>query len=139
MNPTHNKTIAVSPGRTQNAYVEKLIQSDNETVAGSGQPVNGGATQTISHFNEAQPSSSATNTTKLPEGAEYREGILLYRGCPVDQMMAYPLRIACRVLGISYTVLWEEIKLRKIRMTDRKLISRKEIERYLSEQSKDEN
>ena len=53
-------------------------------------------------------------------------------------MMAYPLRIACKVLGISYTVLWEEIKLRKIRMTDRKLISRKEIERYLSEQLTDE-
>jgi hypothetical protein len=52
--------------------------------------------------------------------------------------MAYPLRIACRVLGISYTVLWEEIKLRKIRMTDRKLISRKEIERYLEQQSREE-
>jgi len=139
VNPTNNKTIAVSPGLTQKAHVEKLVQSDTETVAGSGQQVNGSAMQTISHVDEAQPSSSATNATKLPEGAEYREGILLYRGCPVDQMMAYPLRIACRVLGISYTVLWEEIKLGKIRMTDRKLISRKEIERYLSEQSKEEN
>jgi hypothetical protein len=75
-----------------------------------------------------------TKVTGLPCGAEYREGLLLYRGCPVDQMLAYPLRIACKVLGVSYTVLWEEIKMRKIRMTDRKLISRKEIERYLKEQ-----
>jgi hypothetical protein len=43
-----------------------------------------------------------------------------------------------RVLGISYTVLWEKIKLRKIRMTDRKLISRKGIEHYLGVQTKDE-
>jgi hypothetical protein len=46
----------------------------------------------------------AVNETKapgLPAGAEYRQGMLLYRGCPVDQMMAYPLRIACRVLGVS--------------------------------------
>ena len=88
---------------------------------------------------QAEKAVNETKAPGLPAGAEYRQGILLYRGCPVDQMMAYPLRIACRVLGISYTVLWEEIKLRKIRMTDRKLISRKEIERYLSEQSKDEN
>ena len=84
----------------------------------------------------------AVNETKiaeLPCGAEYREGLLLYRGCPVDQMLAYPLRIACKVLGVSYTVLWEEIKMRKIRMTDRKLISRKEIERYLKEQSDKSN
>ena len=139
MNPPLNESVAVLPGLTQNSQVPKVIKTVKEKVAGSDSPVNGGAMQSISHVDEPQPSSLATNATKLPQGAEYREGMLLYRGCPVDQMMAYPLRIACRVLGISYTVLWEEIKLRKIRMTERKLISRKEIERYLSEQSNDEN
>lgn len=94
--------------------------------------------ESISHLDEPVAEALPEGAAKLPEGAEYRKGMLLYRGCPVDQMMAYPLRIACKVLGISYTVLWEEIKLRKIRMTDRKLISRKEIERYLSEQLSDE-
>ena len=63
---------------------------------------------------------------------EVLNGVLHYRGIPVDQMRAYPICVAMAITGLRRTKLWEEIQLGRIKMTTSKLIPRAELERYFN-------
>jgi hypothetical protein len=59
--------------------------------------------------------------------------IFMWKGVPVREMSAYPLTVACKLLGISRTTLWRQIALGHLRKTPRNLIPRFELERYLKD------
>jgi hypothetical protein len=59
-------------------------------------------------------------------------GVLLYKGTPVRDMVALPLRVAAKIIGISETTLYKEIGLKRLRTTSLKLIPRTELDRYLT-------
>jgi hypothetical protein len=59
--------------------------------------------------------------------------ILMWKGVPVREMLAVPLAIACKLLGMGRTSLWKEISLGRIRKTPMNTIPRTELERYLAE------
>lgn len=61
-----------------------------------------------------------------------REGdILIFRGVPVREMLAYPIQIAAVLLGISYWTLRRQVQLGWLRQSPRAMISRAELLRYL--------
>lgn len=71
----------------------------------------------------------------LPKDIKVYEGRLYLRGVPVSEMLAFPMPVARLLLGISESTLWREVQMNKIKTTPLRLISRKEIERYLDAQS----
>lgn len=75
----------------------------------------------------------------LPEGTPKDvtvfQGRLYYQGVPVSEMLAYPMCVARLLMGVSETSLWRIVNENRIRVTPLKRISRKELDRYLEEES----
>jgi hypothetical protein len=63
-----------------------------------------------------------------------QDGVLFYKGTPVREMGAYPPLLACRLLGMGRTTFWEEVSLKRLTLTRRKLLTKFEFERYLREE-----
>ncbi len=68
------------------------------------------------------------------KGLTRENGVLIYHGIPVKDMLAFPLQLAAMLLGLGYTTFWKEIKLGHIRVGPRKLVSRAELKRYSESQ-----
>ncbi len=83
-----------------------------------------------------QIESQSVPTGRL-KGLTRENGALVYQGILVREMLAYPLGLAALLVGLSYTTFWKEVKLGRIRVTPRKLVSRAELERYLESQLAD--
>lgn len=76
---------------------------------------------------------AVSETTPSKSRLEMKGDVLHYNGIPVREMLAYPLPVAMRLLGVSRTTLWREINLGRLKQTRLKLIPRVEIDRYLAE------
>jgi hypothetical protein len=63
-----------------------------------------------------------------------RQGVLLWKGAPVRDMVAVPTLVAAHLLGISRTQLYYEVLEGRLKQTRSKTISRQEIERYLADE-----
>jgi len=66
-----------------------------------------------------------------PAGLALEGGILCYRGVPVRDMIALPIRIAAFLIGRDRSTLWRAIAAGHLRSKNR-MILRSEIDRWLS-------
>ncbi len=66
-----------------------------------------------------------------PSPAPALDGAGVYKGFPIANMLAFPVGLAAKVMGMCRTKLYYEICQGKIRKTSAGVISREEIVRYL--------
>jgi hypothetical protein len=76
-----------------------------------------------SHVPEPKP---VTRSTTSP---------LMWRGIPVGDMLAFPSGLAARLIGVSRSTFWRDVKLGKIRQQRHGLVTRDELLRYLREEN----
>lgn len=61
-----------------------------------------------------------------------RDGdMLIFRGVPVKEMLAYPIALAAVLVGKSYWTLRREVHLGRLHQSPGAVIAREELDRYL--------
>jgi hypothetical protein len=80
------------------------------------------------------PSEKSPNPSKpIPRvpAAKIINGRLYYYETPVDQMDAWPIALAARLIGLGYHTLREDIKRGLLKLSHHGLVTRAELARYL--------
>lgn len=80
------------------------------------------------------PTAIESGMTETNEHFTTEAGLWRYKGTPISDMLAYPVQVAAKVMGIGYSTLMKEVARGRINRTPLKVIPKSEVERYLREQ-----
>ncbi|HMJ91466.1 MAG TPA: hypothetical protein VK530_16710 [Candidatus Acidoferrum sp.] len=113
-------------------HVERVIQmlgiSEADAVAALLEAFDPGDSRPDLH----EPTKKPEERTASDIEARLNNSTLTYKGTPVREMLAYPMSIAAKLVGLGGTRFWTECAAGKIRRTPFKTVPRVELERYLA-------